>query len=74
MTDRQEFARYQTSAAIAGMMVMSKMETTEARNLNRKRATIASPDERLKMETAPLRKLGRALLQNKDTNSNRKSA
>ena len=74
MTDRQEFARSQTSAAIAGMMVMTKMETTEERNLNRKRATIASPDEHSKMETAPLRKRGRALLQNKDASSNRKSA
>ena len=31
------------------------METTEEGNLNRKRASIASPDERSKMETAPLR-------------------
>ncbi len=38
------------------MMVKRKMETTEEGNLNRKRATIASPDVRLKMETAPLRK------------------
>jgi hypothetical protein len=51
MTDRKEFARSQTSAVIAGMMVMTKMETTEEGNLNRKRAVIASPDERSKMES-----------------------
>ncbi len=56
MTDPQEFARSKTSAVIAGMMVMTKMETTEEGNLSRKLATTASPDERSKMETAPLRK------------------
>jgi hypothetical protein len=33
------------SAAIAGMMVRTKMETTEQGNLKRKRATIASPGD-----------------------------
>ena len=56
MTDRQEVARPRTSAAIAGMMVRTKMENTEEGNLDRKRTTIASPDERSKVETAPLRK------------------
>jgi hypothetical protein len=46
MTDRQEFPRPQTSAAIAGMMVRTKMKTTEQGNLNRRRATIASPGDR----------------------------
>jgi hypothetical protein len=45
MTDRQEFARSQVTAAIAGMIMMTKMETTEQGNLNRRRATIASPDD-----------------------------
>jgi hypothetical protein len=66
MTDRQEFGicrGLQPSAAIAGMIMIPKMETTEEGNLNRKHVTIASPDELLKkMETAPLRKRGRVLV------------
>ena len=74
MTDRQEFARSYLRVTIDGLMVMTKMDTTEEGNLNRKRATIASPDECSRMESVPLRKRGRTLLQNKDKNRNRKSA